>query len=307
MTNLHIARTAVITLREGDEASDPGIVLDRNDPLALLPHLRSGVELEMGLTAAGLVRALRPWSEILSKMAWIDFDAWDKAIAKPPLRVVEASNEKPFEGEASSGTEGTEGAGGPAAGRTLFDAAQKPEPPLAAIVIAPVLHMARRRRGASDVQISWQTSGLYGTPHIHQDLGIEDLYRSISFSSPAEWAHLPLILSKNCWTSEMDLAGSQATLDGAPMLSPDLQSKRNTPSNLKTYPSFFDAIVLGFLDDISCFGDPDDIAETRDEVMQILKDALQSHEDGTALVSTVADSGVSIGAGTHRTHKVISL
>ena len=55
---------------------EPDRELDKDDPLALAGAFRAVVAFEEGLTSAQLFRALAPWSTLLSRTAWIDFDAW---------------------------------------------------------------------------------------------------------------------------------------------------------------------------------------------------------------------------------------
>ena len=62
--------------------------MDATDHLALLGHVRSLPEFEPGLTVVELMRCLRPWAEVLSRMGWCDFVAWDRALALPHLRLV---------------------------------------------------------------------------------------------------------------------------------------------------------------------------------------------------------------------------
>ena len=238
MAHLLVCRNASILVRE---TGQPDRLLDPADPLAILAHLRSRTSFEEGLTSAGLMRALRPWAEVLSRMAWIDFDAWDKAVTKPDLRVV---------GPGSSPPERTD------------------DPPLAAVEIAPVLEMYRRRRGHLEFYASWRTSGRYSRLRICPHSGAEDIHCSLSFTRPSEWAHLPLVLGERAWTAELDATprGRASGDDRTILFPPHLASGRLDPSPIEMTPVFFDAVVLGFLDDISHFGDPDESAEIGAEI-----------------------------------------
>lgn len=80
---------AVRSIRNGTiiiaEHHEPDRIMDATDHLALLSHVRSLPAFEPGLTLAELIRCLRPWADVLSRLGWCDFKAWDRALALPHL------------------------------------------------------------------------------------------------------------------------------------------------------------------------------------------------------------------------------
>jgi len=212
MSRLFIRRDGAVTVDADGVKRD----LDRHDGLDLLRYLRSPTAFEDGLTSAGLMRALEPWGEALSRMAWFDFGAWSAAITSA----------------------------GPAAARGA--AGGTGTPPVEAIVISPVFAGRRPRKGAPSILVRWQTGGRYAFPDPD---GMR--FCSMSFFHPSEWAHLPLLIEDRLWLSESDhLDRGRRILDAA------FSSTGDEPSELTACPSFFEAVVLGFLDDISFWGGP---------------------------------------------------
>jgi hypothetical protein len=223
----------LVILRDGRVAArdygEPDRVLDREDPLALTQAFRAFVEFEEGLTSAQLFRALRPWAAVLSRAAWMDFDAWQTSATRAPLQLVTE------EANACSGA----------------------EPPLDAVVIHPVLSVHRDDANeGKDVAIAihWRTSGRYVSPRSN-GFGGEDIFCSLSFAPPQTWAHLPLLIDP---TVEVD--EDEALRNASPTIS------ATTEARLLASPKFFDAIILGFLDDVSFHGSPLETAEVGDEI-----------------------------------------
>jgi hypothetical protein len=133
---LFIHRDGRLVVREHGEKDR---AVDRNDLLALAAAFRAAVELEHGLTSAQLFRALAPWAALLSRAAWIDFEAWLSGASRAPLSVVCAETMAPGDDE----------------------------PPLDAVIVHPVLSVHRERpRNLSSVtlDIHWRTSGRYASP-----------------------------------------------------------------------------------------------------------------------------------------------
>jgi hypothetical protein len=211
-------------------------------PIDLAACFRAHVELEEGLTSAQLMRALKPWGGLIGRAAWMEFDEWLAASERPHLAL---------------------------AGGSSGDGADA-EPPLDAVVIHPVLSLhsvGRRQRGPTTVSIRWRVSGRYSRSKSN-GFGGEDRFCSLSFAPPAEWAHLPLILDGTLMVDALlakDDAGLGAAL-GATTLMAD--------------PTFFDTIVLGFLDDISFHGSPSETQEQRQELLSGLEEVKPLHDVG---------------------------
>ncbi|MBF5096590.1 hypothetical protein F1643_21615 [Azospirillum sp. INR13] len=234
MATVRLMRNGTIIIAEHRE---PDRIMDATDHLALLGHVRSLPEFEPGLTVAELMRCLRPWAEVLSRMGWCDFDAWDRALAPPHLRLVGDTDGKP----------------------TAQD-----EPPVAEMVITPTITATAERTGQWALDIAWETLGVFAWPRVDDHTGHQDLYCSLSFSPPAEWAHLPIRIEHHAKISNMDFAGT-----GRRLLTDAVASTKHAPSTIEVFPSFLDAIVLGFLDDISFHGSPEETLEVREEVFEL--------------------------------------
>ena len=232
---LKIQRNGDLTILEhGEEGRPVGI-----GPIDLAACFRAHVEIEEGLTSAQMMRALKPWGGLISRAAWMEFDKWLAASERPHLALAGASS-----------------------GDTADD-----EPPLDAVVIHPVLSLhsdGRRQRGPTTINIRWRVSGRYSRPR-SDGFGGKDRFCSLSFSPPAEWAHLPLILDGTLMVDAL-LAKGDAGLEAA-----------LGASKLIADPTFFDAIILGFLDDISFHGSPSDTQEQRQELLSRLEEVKVQH------------------------------
>jgi hypothetical protein len=214
------------------------------DPVALASCFRAVVAFEEGLTSAQLMRALSPWATLIGHAAWMDFNAWASASARPHLVLATSEREQPD------------------------------DPPLDAVVIHPVLSLAsdshgkkrRRSDGPVTLSIRWRSSGRYAWPR-PDGFGGEDRFCSMSFVPPAQWAHLPLLIEAQVMVDALRIDGD------APLL-PDLET-----AQLTVEPTFFDAIVLGFLDDISFHGSPADTQERYGELQELVKEAEAVHAE----------------------------
>ncbi|CAO3379220.1 hypothetical protein [Azospirillum argentinense] len=233
MAILRLERNGAITVAEHGE---PDRVLDSTDPLALLAHIRSMPEFEQGLTVAETMQCLRPWADVLSRMGWCDFVEWDRALAIPPRRLLDDA----------------------------ADPTQKHgEPPLGSVVIAPTISTTAEQERQWSLDITWETRGVFAWPRVDHHTGHQDLYCSLSFTPPAQWAHLPIRIEQRAWIGSMDLAGTDRKI-----FTEEVVSTNIAPSTVEVAPSFLDAIVLGFLDDISFYGNPDETSEIWEEVLE---------------------------------------
>jgi hypothetical protein len=215
-----------------------------SDPFALAACFRAFVVFEEGLTSAQLMRALRPWSRLIGSAAWMDFDAWASASVQPHLTLATTAERQPDDS------------------------------PLDAVVIHPVLTLtsegrSKRRKISKLVSLSnrWRSSGRYAQPQPN-GFGGEDRFCSMSFIPPARWAHLPLLIETRVMVDAVRIGGD------APLL-PELQA-----ATLEAEPTFFDAVVLGFLDDISFHGSPEDTQERYGELLERVEEAKAMYGNG---------------------------
>ena len=218
------------------EHGEPDRELNKDDPLALASAFRAIVAFEEGLTSAQLFGALAPWAALLSRAAWIDFDAWLASVTPTPLRLVDASYR--------SGDE---------------------EPLLDAVVIHAVLTTHQQSditSAPASLAINWQTSGRYATPQSN-GFGGEDRFCSLSLSPPERWAYLPLIIDP---TTMIDDLNAFFGVTVQPLLMIE--------------PTFFETVVLGFLDDVSFHGTPYDLARVWDE----MSEQIAAIKDGEAVL-----------------------
>lgn len=224
------------------EHGEPDRAVDA-DPFALAACFRASVAFEEGLTSAQLMRALRPWARLIGQAAWIDFDAWATASAQPHLTLATSDE-------------------------------QWDDAPLDAVVIHPVLTLTsssrtkrREARESSSLSVDWRSSCRYAQPQPNR-FGGEDRFCSMSFLPPAQWAHLPLLIE-----TRMAVDAFRIGRD-APLL-PELEA-----AALQAEPTFFDTVVLGFLDDISFHGSPEDTQERYGDLLERLEEAKAMYADG---------------------------
>lgn len=214
------------------EHGEDVVTLDADDPLAILPVFRAYVEFEEGLTPFHLMKALKPWSIVLSEAGWLDFDAWSIAMEKPLLKEVSTPDEERLMG----------------------------------IELHPDISIqSRRRRGGGDKDaelfVNWRPLGRYAVPHADVSGRVVETC-SISFVDPREIGHLPISIVEKAPVIEMGGSGKGGHL-------PD--------KSYKCGPTFFDTVVLGFLDDISFHGSPERTQDIADNV----KDIFAQIKDGT--------------------------
>jgi hypothetical protein len=231
------------------EHGEPDRMLDPADPLSLLTHIRSMPEFEEGLTAHEMMRCLKPWSAILSRTGWLDFDRWDRAMAKPPSKFPDDSVDR---------------------------SAEDNDPPLSSVAIIPVLNARLRKKERPNLNLTWQTVGLYLWPRVDPDMKHEDLHCSLSFSPPQSWAHLPIILERRAWISEIDYAR-----EGRRILADGIGSTATAPSELEVTPTLLSAVIVGFLDDISYHGDPDEAKKTGEMIGEMVEAIRNGEAIGT--------------------------
>lgn len=213
-----------ILVHDGDEVR----VMDKDDPLDILPAFRAPVAFQPGLTVLELLTALRPWSVVLSAAGWMDFEAWYAAMS---------ATGEPDE----------------------LDESER----LAAIELFPYFHAARQPGdGGKQAAISfnWRPLGRFATPRV-DEAGKVDAHCSISFCDPRLIGSLPISISKIPVVERHVLDCARTVLR---------ERQPGIYERLTVEPSLFDTIVLGFLDEISFFGNPDEAAEAAEELRETL-------------------------------------
>jgi len=229
---------------EEDRFADP------SDPLAIVACFRATVELEEGLTSAQLMRALRPWSAVLSRAGWMDFDAWIAALDRPFMKV--------------AGDDDGEGR-------------------IVSIELVPTFDVFRGKRPDGielSIHPAWRPLG-----NRVDASGAEMEQCSLSFVDPREYAHLPLIINEKVSVKDvqsMPPFGQEAILpDALP----------GTYDRIAQAPFLFDTIVLGFLDDISYHGSPEDTAEVGESLAGMVRDIQSGEIETTPFEDGVAEDG----------------
>ena len=136
-------------------------------------------------------------------------------------------------------------------------------PPLDAVVVSPklVAWLGKAAPDPSETHFRWETFGRFASPQPNSFGGLDKVC-SLSFADPASWMHLPLLIDENV---RIDIYRSR-------------RKRKETPDpfrdvTLTTFPSFFDAIVLGFLDDISFEGSPSELAEKAESLKALVEEA----------------------------------
>lgn len=202
-------------------------VLDPSDPFAIVDVFRAVVELEEGISPFQMMRAMKPWSGVLSEAGWLDFDEWFKAMERPFVQVA-------------------------------GDEADR----LAGIEIYPVVDVRRTKCGdirEAEVSVSWRPRGRYLHPvEGHGDR--IDAYCSLSFVDPRLLGHLPVTIVREASVNDTRACAPWREVPVLPSSIPRVYDR------LVCTPTFFDTVVLGFLDDISVHGTPETTQEVADEL-----------------------------------------
>lgn len=246
---------AVLIKRDGTlvvrEHGEEDEFLDPSDPFAIVYPFRAAVELEEGITPFQMMRALSPWSDAISAAGWFDFDGWLRAMTRP----------------------------------LVAEAREEPDR-LAGIEIHPVIHVQRRKASGermAEVFVAWQSRGRYANPVVGRD-GRVDAYCSLSFLNPGLLGHLPVTIVREASVNDIHV---HAPWREAPILSP---ASPGVYGRLECTPSLFDAVILGFLNDISFHGTP----EATQVVAEDLREAVRRIDEGEAVPVARTPAGTSV-------------
>jgi hypothetical protein len=222
---LFFRRSGIILLSDGDREETP---LHEERPLALLAQLDTEVAFEPGLTPAEIMRSLMPWSDLVSEMAWCDFEAWEREIRKPPLRVVgeddaDPDMEKPF-----------------------------------SLLLCPVIQTIGRGGGENlTLEVDWN---LFGEVDRGADPATGDRIVSrvgLSFVDARDWSRLPIRIETS---PEIHQIGHLKPF------SKRWVDEDDRLATMRTAPTLYRTVILGFLDSISLYGDPDQTRRTLEAI-----------------------------------------
>jgi hypothetical protein len=224
-----IQRDSRIAVREhGEDVYFANI----EDQLAIFELFRARTVFEEGLTLRQLMKALRPWKNVLNKAAWMNFDAWLTAADK--THVIDADDSEIDE-------------------------------EIVSVELYCVLDLHRSDNGTLHVDYHWDYHGKFAKP---VDLGVGYLSDTcgLTFMSPKEFANVPIIIDPV--PSIHDIAVGPP--DGKrPILS---DSSPNAYERIELTPTLFDTVILGLLDHLSFHGDPEDAEDRGEEIAGMVAD-----------------------------------
>jgi hypothetical protein len=203
---------------------------DVDDPIAIVAIFRAHTVFEDGLTLRQLMKALRPWQDVLSRTAWMNFDAWVTAADKTHV-----------------------------AGVNEDDA----EEPVVAVEIYCVLDIWRTDDNVVQISSHWDFNGKFAKP---VDLGSGHLSDScgLSFSAPKTFANVPIVINNKPTVHDIAVGPP----DGKrPIIS---EQEPDVYESLELFPTFFDTVVLGLLDKLSFHGDPEDTEDRGNEIAEMV-------------------------------------
>lgn len=112
-----------------------------------------------------------------------------------------------------------------------------------ALVIRPVVGRHPRRRQPDVLSVHWSVFGRFAKPVLYPGFSKPEHFGSISLLPIEEWINLPVLL-----VEEAAFPGEDGTVC--------IES------------SLYDTIILGFLDEISASGDPDDVSHIRQTILK---------------------------------------
>ncbi len=205
---------------------------DVEDQFAIFELFRARTVFEDGLTLRQLMKALRPWKNVLNKAAWMNFDAWLTSADK--THVVDADEDDIDE-------------------------------EIVAVELYCILNLHRSDSGTLYIDTHWDYHGKFAQPI---DLGVGYLTDTcgLTFMSPKKFANVPIIIDPV--PSIHDIAVGPP--DGKrPILSDNLP---NAYDRIELTPTLFDTVILGLLDNLSFHGDPEDAEDRGEEIAGMVAD-----------------------------------
>lgn len=241
-----IQRDGLIAIREHGEDIR---YVDTNDPMAIFAVFRAHTIFEEGLTLRQLMKALRPWQNVLSRTAWMNFDAWLTAADK--THIADADDDDADE-------------------------------PVVAVEIYCILDIYRADDNVVKISTHWDFNGKFAKP---VDLGTGHLTDTcgLTFSAPKTFANVPIIINNRPSIHDIAVGPPEGK---RPIIA---ERMPGVYEHLELYPTFFDTVVLGLLDILSFHGDPADtddrgaeIAEAIAEIKERVAVSAEDNRDETA-------------------------
>jgi hypothetical protein len=211
---------------------------DPADQFAIFQLFRAHTIFEDGLTLRQLMKALRPWKNVLDRAAWMDFDAWLTAADK--THVTDVNDPDADENVVS-------------------------------VEIYCIIDLYRQDNGTLNIGTHWDFHGRFAKP---VDLGSGHLTDvcGLSFTAPKEFANVPILI--NPVPSIHDIAVGPPE-GKRPILS---EASPGAYSRIELTPTLFDTVILGLLDNLSFHGDPEDTEERRDEIVGMVAEIKEREE-----------------------------
>lgn len=237
-----------------------------DDQLAIFKLFRARTVFEDGLTLRQLMKALRPWKNVLNKAAWMNFDAWLTAADR--THVTDADDSDIDE-------------------------------EIVSVEIYCILYLHRFDNGSLNIASHWNYHGKLAKPI---DLGsgyLTDIC-GLTFMSPKKFANVPIII--NLIPSIHDIAVGPPE-GKRPILS---EASPGAYERIELTPTLFETVILGLLDNLSFHGDPEDAEERGEEIagmvadIQVREDAKNETEERDGLSMTFEEFEATMGISRDR-------
>jgi len=282
MTQLHFCRDGVLRRTMTTRTKDCEDWVTSRIPVAaweasidkdvFLKSLHDAVILEEDLTVGELFANLEPWAHLMTGVACMDFPAFLDEMRRPTdTRTEDVSRIVLSYGASIS----------PVPAFTQDETPREPG----------VFNMGRpARTGRLMLEEGWTMSAMVDPAHIDAYDGAESV--SLSFTPLSEWQHLPILIKRQAhlqdetaWAHNAVYLGTEESLTKAdhqnvtPIRARRGDVMRHEIAIDPPSPTFFDAIVRGFLWDVGFHYSPASRDASRDQVLG----AMEELEAGTEL------------------------
>lgn len=278
MHSLHFCRDGILrrsmTIRSEDEKTFqakrlPVLAWESGfDEGVFLKALHDVIVLEEGLTVGEMFRNLAPWAKIMTGVACMDFPAFLEEMNTPADPLNDLSRIRLSYSMQISPVPG-------------FEKCEKADPDNI-FNIGPA-----KKTGLLSTEEGWSMSAMVAEDHLADYEGEESV--SLSFSPLSEWQHLPIIIEKDGvfidetpWCRNAVYLGTDQSLTQGDH--PNVETSKSSSGDVCSHriritapnPTFFDAIVRGFLWDVGFFYSP----AKRNETCESVKSSVEQIEHG---------------------------